>query len=148
PLGPTSFTPFPYPCAILPDSTGFSNLGFYPSSISDNFNRANGTIGSNWLNQWGSLDVSSNVAVGHNATAWNASYWSAQPFPAGTGQYATATLTAIGSDKIALFVNMSGGAVGSQTATTGYSCLESTTLLSIQIGLIGTVVNQVSIKPA
>jgi SAM-dependent methyltransferase len=62
------------------------------TSASDNFARANGSLGSNWQNiSDGGLAISSDSVVGTNATGNSGDIWSANSFT--SDQYSTITLT-------------------------------------------------------
>jgi hypothetical protein len=75
-----------------------SNIGFtvetgIPQSAFDNFNRANGAIGSNWTVQTGGFNVSGNALAGTNSTN-NWAYYSAPSAAFAADQFAEITLPA------------------------------------------------------
>ena len=82
----------------------------------DNFNRANGSAGSNWSliksgTSFASMNVSGNAAVDASATAYAWNYWNPATF--GPDGEAYATIAAYGSDTVRIGARV--------TVGTGYS---------------------------
>jgi hypothetical protein len=63
--------------------------GFPSTSVLDNFNRANGSIGSNWSGFKTKYEISSNQLRVKNSSADTDIYWSASPFGADQEAYVT-----------------------------------------------------------
>ena len=99
-------------------------------SAYDNFNRANGAIGSNWTVTQNSLSVTSNVIQGGTG-GHNTAYWSAVGASAFTpAQFSEATITALNgtTDFPGITVLFS----GSGATTQGYMCFEDTTQIILE----------------
>lgn len=80
---------------ILLDSTLTSAAGLAPAPF-DNFNRANGGLGSNWTSNFqgnGSLSISGNAVIGGNGSANTNSYWTANTFL--NDQYCEVTIASV-----------------------------------------------------
>lgn len=82
---------FPVTIAGLLVSPAFQRAA-NASTVSDNFNRANGSLGANWTTVPGTTapKINNNMAVPGSAATVNSAYWSATTF--GTDQYAQASL--------------------------------------------------------
>lgn len=110
-----------------PDASGTIIVSTYQNTAYDNFNRANGAIGSNWTVNLGGFNVSSNTVIGTAGT--NDAFWSATPLFSNSGQFAQTTITTLnGANDLvgpAVFVQPSGDNL--------YSCFESTTNIFIQV---------------
>lgn len=133
--GPSSFLPnakgVAAPEYTLANSTGNATGITSENSAYDNFNRANGAIGSNWTVKVGGVNVSSNVAVGTtsaNAVAWNQANFSS------FAQFAKITLVTLNGT-----TDLNGPMVFSQPgANSDYECVENTTTITIQQVLNGS----------
>src|SRR5579863_1167033 len=72
----------------------FSPQQVYATSVSDNFNRANGGLGSNWTTMTGTNapQISSNLLQPGTANTVNAAFWTANSFA--NDQYVQAKMPA------------------------------------------------------
>lgn len=87
------------------DTSSCNNLVVFPlSPILDNFNRANGGIGSNFNVYTGGLNVSSNAVVGTTASTTNLGIWSLGSFTANQEAYITVASGGTNSDKLSLYL--------------------------------------------
>ena len=111
--------------ATFPDVSGYVPVSGYQNSVMDNFNRANGAVGSNWRVNTGGANVSSNTVVGTASTA-NVIWWSANQFSS-VGQYSQVILPTgpgAGFPGASVMVQSSGDSA--------YVCFESSTTLTLQ----------------
>ena len=121
----------------MPDVSGYNEVSGYLNSAYDNFNRANGAIGSNWTVTQNGLNVASNVLQGTNGANHNTAYWSAAAASAfSSSQFAQATITALNGTNdfpgVAVLWSGTGG------TTQGYMCIENSTTIYIQKMTSGT----------
>ncbi len=79
----------------IPDLSGIVPITSYQNSAYDNFNRANGAIGSNWTVTQNGLNVTSNVLQGTTASQNNSALYSAVTGFSAKGQFAQVTVTAL-----------------------------------------------------
>jgi hypothetical protein len=112
----------------IPDVSGYNEVSSYLNSSSDNFNRANGAIGSNWTLQQNGLNVSSNQIIGSTGGASNTAFWNANPFA--PGQFAQATITALNGTTD--FPGVTVLASGTGGSSTYYDCVENSTTIFLQ----------------
>ncbi len=112
----------------IPDVSGYNEVSSYLNSSYDNFNRANGAIGSNWTLQQNGLNVSSNQIIGSTAAASNTAFWNATPFA--PGQFAQVTITALNGTTD--FPGVTVLASGTGGSSTYYDCVENSTTIFIQ----------------
>jgi len=109
--------------AILPDISGTYAILNEQYSAYDNFNRANGAIGSNWTVPNGSINITSNQIVGGGTSPIdNIGFWNVSNFVADQFAQAVVTNTA---QPVGPGVRIS-GAAGSNLAN-GYFCVENAT---------------------
>ena len=111
----------------FPDLNGIVPVSGYQNSAYDNFNRANGAIGSNWTVTGGGINVATNVIAGTTAGTNNSATWNQNSF-AGAAQFAQATVTSLNGTSD--FVGPS--VFNSSSAQNFYDCLEDSTTLLVQ----------------
>ena len=111
----------------LPDVNGIVPVSSYQNSAYDNFNRANGALGSNWTAAIGTLQVSNNTAIATAVSNGNASAIWANGASFHANQFAQTTITSLNGT-----TDFIGPAVRYNTAGSGYTCIESTTSLALQ----------------
>jgi len=107
---------------VYPDVSGINVVSGYQNSAYDNFNRANGAVGSNWTVTNGGFNVSSNAVIGtaSGGTGRNLAYWNADLFSQSM-QFAQARVTTVSNYYgVGAFLSSSGN---------GYTCLYSTNTL-------------------
>ena len=111
----------------LPDVSGIVPVSSYLNSSYDNFNRANGAIGSSWTVTHGALNVSSNALVGTTGSGDNSAAWTSAAF-SNYGQFAQLQVNTLNGTTD--FVGPS--VMNSAAAANFYDCIEDTTTLIIQ----------------
>lgn len=78
------------------------------ADVTDDFNRADGAIGSNWTNSRQALLISSNAVLAQSDGQWNIAHWATAAQTFSTNQYAritTVTLASFDRHGPAVFVN-------------------------------------------
>src|SRR5262249_47280921 len=114
-LGPRTVT--------WPDLNAFVPLTGYVNSAYDNFNRANGAIGSNWTTGiTGAFTISGNQALGPGGTSHTTAAYNAGTFVPGANLFAQATIATL-STAAGVDLMISGG--------NAYACRETTTTLDL-----------------
>ncbi|HYL62236.1 MAG TPA: hypothetical protein VE077_06400 [Candidatus Methylomirabilis sp.] len=111
----------------LPDVSGIVPVSGYQNSAYDNFNRANGAIGSNWTVTGGAINVASNVIQATTAGINNSATWNQNSFSS-AGQFAQVTVASLNGTSDYVGPSVMNGA----SAQNFYDCLEDTTTLLIQ----------------
>ena len=115
----------------MPDVSGYNEVSSYLNSAYDNFNRANGAIGSNWTVTQNGLNVASNVIQGTTSGNHNTAYWSAAGASLfSPAQFAQATITALNTTNDFPGVTVLWSGTGGTTQ--GYMCIENSTNIYIQ----------------
>jgi hypothetical protein len=109
----------------LPDASGIVPVSSYLNSAYDNFNRANGAIGSNWTVNSGGLNVSSNALIGSNGATSNTAYYTAGAWST-YGQFAQLEISTLNG------TNDFDGPMVMASSAGGYDCIEDSTTLIIQ----------------
>jgi hypothetical protein len=107
----------------LADVSGIIPVTGYVNSAYDNFNRANGAIGTNWTVTSGGFNVAGNVLVGTGGT--NLAFWNAGAFS--NAQFAQVTVASLNgaTDFVGVNVLLSAG-------NNGYTCVENNASLLLQ----------------
>jgi hypothetical protein len=123
-----------------PDANGYLEVSSYVNSSFDNFNRANGGIGSSWTVQQNGLNVSSNQVIGTTSGGSNSAYWSTNSF-SGT-QFAEATIT--GLNGTTDYPGVTVLASSSGTNSNYYDCVENSTNIYLQRVQTGSTTNLTS----
>jgi hypothetical protein len=128
--------------SMLPDFSGIIPTSSYQNSAYDNFNRANGGLGSNWTAATGGpFLISANVVPAPGGTV--VANWNANTFAA--DQFSEVTMPVVGTA-------FGGPAVRISGSNNWYSCLESTSgnLMTIQKNVNGSLTSLVNtgITPA
>jgi len=111
---------------LFPNTNGTVPTSGYQNSAYDNFNRANGAIGSNWTVTQNGFNVTSNVIQGTSAGGNNIAFWNPNTF-SNFGQFAQVTVTALNGT-----TDFVGPAVYGSSGANTYECVENTTTLAIQ----------------
>ena len=117
----------------LPDISGVVPVTGYVNSGYDNFNRANGAIGSNFNVTNGGINVASNAIQG-TAAGNNVAFWSANAFF--TDQFAQATVASLNGT-----TDFIGPSVRVSPDSNWYSCFENSTTVFIQREVSGSFTN-------
>ena len=112
---------------VVPDISGIVPVSSYLNSAYDNFNRANGALGSNWTAAMGTIQVSGNTAIATSLSGGDASaiWTTGGTFHA--NQFAQTTIASLNGS-----TDLLGPAVRYNTSGSGYTCIESTTTLALQ----------------
>jgi hypothetical protein len=109
----------------FPDVSGIVPVSGYLNTAYDNFNRANGAIGSNWTANVGGFNVASNALVGTGTS--NIAYFSAAGYSFSNAQFAQVQVLTLNgtSDYVGVDVLLS-------TSNSGYTCVENSASLLLQ----------------
>jgi hypothetical protein len=121
----------------IPDVSGYNEVSSYLNSSYDNFNRANGAIGSNWTLEQNGFNVSSNQIVGSTGGASNTAFWNSNAFA--PGQFAQVTITSLNGTTD--FPGVTVLASGSGGSSTYYDCVENSTNIFMQRVVSATTTN-------
>ena len=113
------------------DVSGIIPVTGYLNTAYDNFNRANGAIGSNWTVNIGGFNVASNAVIGTGSS--NIAYFSAGGYAFSNAQFAQVQVATLNgaTDFVGVDVLLS-------AANNGYTCVENNASLILQKLTAGT----------